>query len=377
MAERAATVLGRHPGLQRGGGHRAAWWRAVQGPRRPGARCWWWTTAPPTAPPSARRRRARAWCATPTTRATAPRSRPASARPRARSSCCMDADGQHDPAEARDGCVAPIGVLRHGDRRPRRGGPVAWCARSATRSSRASPPGSPGGPSPTSPRASARRAASALLEILHLLPNGFSYPTTSCLAFLKAGHNVPFVPITRAAAGGHEQDPVAARRRPLPAHHLQDRHPLQPAAGVLPHRRGLVRCSASPTASGTCARDGKIPMGAGAADPAGGRGLPVRAHLRADRRRAGRGGDACGGSGSGARGCSPLLLALLPPLAYAPAWGEGRLLGPGDGAALHFPLRAAVWHAYRARRAAVLEPVDLPAARRCSPPTGRAPSIRR
>jgi glycosyltransferase involved in cell wall biosynthesis len=39
----------------------------------------------------------------------------------------------------------------------------------------------------------ARRAP--LLDIVHLLPNGFSYPTTSCLAFLKAGHNVAFVPI--------------------------------------------------------------------------------------------------------------------------------------------------------------------------------------
>jgi glycosyltransferase involved in cell wall biosynthesis len=34
-----------------------------------------------------------------------------------------------------------------------------------------------------------------LLEILHLLPNGFSYPTTSCLAFLKAGFNVSFEPV--------------------------------------------------------------------------------------------------------------------------------------------------------------------------------------
>jgi glycosyltransferase involved in cell wall biosynthesis len=34
-----------------------------------------------------------------------------------------------------------------------------------------------------------------LLEILHLLPNGFSYPTTSCLAFLKAGLNVTFEPV--------------------------------------------------------------------------------------------------------------------------------------------------------------------------------------
>lgn len=41
------------------------------------------------------------------------------------------------------------------------------------------------------------------------------------------------------------------------------------------------------------------------------------------------------------------LLALLPALAYSPAWSEGRLLGPGEGAALHYPLRAAVWLAYR------------------------------
>lgn len=34
-------------------------------------------------------------------------------------------------------------------------------------------------------------------------------------------------------------------------------------------------------------------------------------------------------------------------VAYAPALLEGRLLGPGDGAALHFPDRVAVWTAYR------------------------------
>jgi hypothetical protein len=41
------------------------------------------------------------------------------------------------------------------------------------------------------------------------------------------------------------------------------------------------------------------------------------------------------------------LLLALPVLAHAPCWWEGRLLGPGDGAALHFPLRALVWEAYR------------------------------
>jgi glycosyltransferase involved in cell wall biosynthesis len=34
-----------------------------------------------------------------------------------------------------------------------------------------------------------------LLEFLHLLPNGFSTPTTTTLAFLRAGYNVRFVPI--------------------------------------------------------------------------------------------------------------------------------------------------------------------------------------
>ena len=34
-----------------------------------------------------------------------------------------------------------------------------------------------------------------LREFLHLLPNGFSTPTTTTLAFIKAGYNVGFVPI--------------------------------------------------------------------------------------------------------------------------------------------------------------------------------------
>lgn len=39
----------------------------------------------------------------------------------------------------------------------------------------------------------ARRAR--FREFLHLYPNGFSYPATSTLAFVKAGYNVAFVPI--------------------------------------------------------------------------------------------------------------------------------------------------------------------------------------
>ena len=33
------------------------------------------------------------------------------------------------------------------------------------------------------------------MEFLYLLPNGFSYPTTSTMAFYRAGYSVAFVPI--------------------------------------------------------------------------------------------------------------------------------------------------------------------------------------
>jgi glycosyltransferase involved in cell wall biosynthesis len=48
-------------------------------------------------------------------------------------------------------------------------------------------------PDLTSGLRAARRAH--LLEFIHLLPNGFSTPTTTTLAFLKAGYNVAFEPI--------------------------------------------------------------------------------------------------------------------------------------------------------------------------------------
>jgi len=43
---------------------------------------------------------------------------------------------------------------------------------------------------------------SQLREFLHLLPNGFSTPTTTTLAFIKAGYNVCFEPIEAAARVG-------------------------------------------------------------------------------------------------------------------------------------------------------------------------------
>src|SRR5205823_3168474 len=41
-----------------------------------------------------------------------------------------------------------------------------------------------------------------LVEFLHLLPNGFSTPTTTTLAFMKAGYSVRFEPVEAAQRGG-------------------------------------------------------------------------------------------------------------------------------------------------------------------------------
>jgi glycosyltransferase involved in cell wall biosynthesis len=41
-----------------------------------------------------------------------------------------------------------------------------------------------------------------LLEFIHLLPNGFSTPTTTTLAFMKAGYSVRFEPVDAAQRSG-------------------------------------------------------------------------------------------------------------------------------------------------------------------------------
>ncbi len=55
-------------------------------------------------------------------------------------------------------------------------------------------------PDLTSGFRAARRAY--LVEFLHLLPNGFSTPTTTTLAFIKAGYSVQFEPIAAAQRQG-------------------------------------------------------------------------------------------------------------------------------------------------------------------------------
>jgi glycosyltransferase involved in cell wall biosynthesis len=112
----------------------------------------------------------------------------------------MDADGQHDPEDA-DRLVEKVGVydLVIGARASK---DQAWVRALGNAVFRALASWLTGRDIPdlTSGFRAARRER--LLEIIHLLPNGFSYPTTSCLALLKAGYNVTFEPITARARVG-------------------------------------------------------------------------------------------------------------------------------------------------------------------------------
>ena len=62
-------------------------------------------------------------------------------------------------------------------------------------------------PDLTSGFRAARRAA--VLEFIHLLPNGFSTPTTTTLAFIKAGYSVAFEPIEAVARRGQSKIKLA------------------------------------------------------------------------------------------------------------------------------------------------------------------------
>ena len=114
----------------------------------------------------------------------------------------VDGDGQHQPADARR-IVARLGEydLVVGARsretqatQARRYGNWAlnWLAGYLTDRDI---------PDLTSGFRGARREY--LREFLHLLPNGFSTPTTTTLAFIKAGYNVTFEPIEARRRMGH------------------------------------------------------------------------------------------------------------------------------------------------------------------------------
>ena len=105
----------------------------------------------------------------------------------------LDADGQHDPAEI-PRLLARLDVhdMVIGARSFKDQSAVRALGNAVFQSLASWLTGRPI-PDLTSGFRAARR--DLLLEIVHLLPNGFSYPTTSCLAFLKAGHSVAFEPI--------------------------------------------------------------------------------------------------------------------------------------------------------------------------------------
>jgi glycosyltransferase involved in cell wall biosynthesis len=106
----------------------------------------------------------------------------------------IDADGQHPPADGQR-LVERLGdydlVIGARERRTqattsRRGGNALLNMLASALTGR-----------PIPDLTSGFRAARAahLREFMHLLPNGFSTPTTTTLAFIKAGYNVTFEPI--------------------------------------------------------------------------------------------------------------------------------------------------------------------------------------
>jgi glycosyltransferase involved in cell wall biosynthesis len=116
----------------------------------------------------------------------------------------IDGDGQH-PASAAPRLVARLGEydLVIG---ARSGASQATHARHAGNSVLNGLAGYLTGrsiPDLTSGFRAARR--DCLREFLHLLPNGFSTPTTTTLAFLKAGYNVAFEPVEAAPRVGRSK----------------------------------------------------------------------------------------------------------------------------------------------------------------------------
>lgn len=109
----------------------------------------------------------------------------------------MDADGQHRPADALrlvaglDTYELVVGARTNGSHASaaRRLGNAALNSLASYLTERTIP-------DLTSGFRAARREC--LVEFLHLLPNGFSTPTTTTLAFLKAGYSVRFEPIAAA-----------------------------------------------------------------------------------------------------------------------------------------------------------------------------------
>jgi glycosyltransferase involved in cell wall biosynthesis len=121
----------------------------------------------------------------------------------------LDADGQHRPADAAR-LVAKLDEydLVIGARSSSTQAGAARRAGNAALNALASYLTGQHIPDLTSGFRAARREY--LMEFLHLLPNGFSTPTTTTLAFIKAGYSVRFEPIDAAARQGASKIKFAA-----------------------------------------------------------------------------------------------------------------------------------------------------------------------
>lgn len=114
----------------------------------------------------------------------------------------MDADGQHDPADV----AKLLASLDHGYDMVvgarRSGSQASWGRGLANRIYNRLASYMTG--QHVQDLTSGFRAVRAerFKEFLHLLPNGFSYPTTSTMAFFRAGYPVCYVPITAAKRQG-------------------------------------------------------------------------------------------------------------------------------------------------------------------------------
>ncbi len=114
----------------------------------------------------------------------------------------MDADGQHDPADIQrlldrinEGCDLVVGARQRGSQASvGRGLANGFYNRLATYMTGHN----------VEDLTSGFRAVRAdkFREFLYLLPNGFSYPTTSTMAFFRAGYSVAYEPIHAAQRVG-------------------------------------------------------------------------------------------------------------------------------------------------------------------------------
>ncbi len=121
----------------------------------------------------------------------------------------MDADGQHQPQDAVR-VVARLGEfdLVIGARTSSTQATASRRAGNAVLNRVASYLTSRPIPDLTSGFRGAR--AACLREFIHLLPNGFSAPTTTTLAFIRAGYNVAFEPIAARQRIGNSHVRVAS-----------------------------------------------------------------------------------------------------------------------------------------------------------------------